>query len=144
MFLDEINRGSPQPPYEVEAEPKQTNELRLFKGLGNVAEFGLYFSGGLLMAIACRLIPKMLVFYLLLKIATVGYLWLSHSEAEPHIKKSLRLTGLAIAISSVAGYWDAIILFLSALSIWHWIAISGVLVALAWVLIEFKRYARGR
>lgn len=144
MFLSELNSGSPQPPYEVEAEPKQTNELRLFKGLGNVAEFGAYFSGGLLMAIACRLIPKMLVFYLLLKVTAVGYLWLSHSDAEPHIKKSLRLTGLAITISSIAGYWDAILLFLTTLTVWHWIAISAVLVAFTWVLIELKRYARGQ
>lgn len=143
MFLDEFS-DSPQPPYEVEAEPKQTNELRLFKGLGNIAEFGAYFSGGLLMAIVCRLIPKMLVFYLLLKFATIGYLWLSNSDAEPHVKKSLRLTGLALAVSSIAGYWDAILLFMSALTVWHWIAISGVIIIAIWVLITLWRYARGQ
>lgn len=144
MFLDDLNSGNPQPPVKVEVEPKQTNELRLFKGLGNVAEFGAYFSGGLLMALACRLIPKMLVFYLLLKVTAVGYLWLSHSDAEPHIKKSLRLTGLALAISSLAGNWDGILLIISALTVWHWIAIEAVIVIAIWVLITLWRSSRGQ
>ena len=143
MFLDDLN-NSPQSPFETEQQPKPTNELRLFKGLANLNEFAAYFSGGLLVALACRLIPKMLVFYLLLKVATVGYLWLSHSDAQAHIKKSLRLIGLALALSAIAGYWDGIVLVLLMFNSWQWIAISAVVLALIWVVIEALRYKEGR
>ena len=86
----------------------------------------------------------MLVFYLLLKVATVGYLWLSHSDAQAHIKKSLRLIGLALALSAIAGYWDGIVLVLLMFNSWQWIAISAVVLALIWVVIEALRYKEGR
>ncbi len=144
MFLQDDYNNQQSPFGASEPQPKQTNELRLLKGLGNISEFAAYFSGGLLVALVCRLIPKLLVFYILLKCATVGYLWLSHSDAEPHIKKSLRLTGLAIALSAIAGHWDGVVLVLTILNTWQWIAIAAVLVGLVWVVIEALRYKEGR
>ena len=132
MFLDELNNHAPQS--KSWAEPKQTNELRLFKGLGNIAEFAAYFSGGLLLALTCRLIPKMLVFYIILKVGAVGYLWLSHSDAEEHVRKSLRLTGLAIALSSIAGYWDGILATMLILNQGQWLGLVVALLVLVGIV----------
>jgi hypothetical protein len=144
MFLPDDDYTSRQAFLSEPDEPKQTNKLRLFKGLGNLSEFAAYFSGGLLLAILCRLIPKLLVAYIVIKLAAISYLWLSHSESEPHIKKSLRLTGLAIALGSIAGFWDGWVLFFTTISVQQWIAVAAVAVAAFWVLIEVLKYARGQ
>jgi hypothetical protein len=144
MFLPDDDYTSRQAFLSEPDEPKQTNQLRLFKGLGNLSEFAVYFSGGLLLAILCRLMPKLLVAYIVIKLAAISYLWLSHSESEPHVKKSLRLTGLAIAFSCIAGFWDGWVLFFTTISVRQWITIAAVTVVLVWVLIEILKYTRGQ
>jgi hypothetical protein len=88
--------------------------------------------------------PKLLVAYIVIKLAAISYLWLSHSESEPHVKKSLRLTGLAIAFSCIAGFWDGWVLFFTTISVWQWIAVAVVTVAAFWVVIEVLRYVKGQ
>lgn len=145
MFLDHLkkNAATASPSFQEEV-PQESNALRFLWGLADISEFAGCFCGGVLLALVCRLIPRLLVFYLFFVAAAVGYLWLLYKADEPRARRMARLCGLAIALSVLGGTWDGILLALSALSLWQMLALSAVTVGLLWVFIEMLRYRAGR
>lgn len=85
-------------------ETPESNQVRFYRATGNLSEFGLYFSGGLALALLSRLIPGMVVAYALLLLATSGYLALMARGNE----RESAIIATAIAASVIGGFWDAI------------------------------------
>ncbi|MBD1836144.1 hypothetical protein H6F61_26530 [Cyanobacteria bacterium FACHB-472] len=93
-----------QPPSEADFVSEESTQTRFYKAAGNLSEFGLYFSGGLALALLSRLIPGMLVAYAMLLGLTAGYIALALGRD----RRESAVIGLAIAASVIAGFWDAI------------------------------------
>jgi hypothetical protein len=125
-----LNFNNHQPHHEADffqEETPETNQIRFYKATGNVSEFGLYFSGGLALALLSRLIPGMLITYGLLLAIASGYIVL----AVRGDKREGAIIGLAIAASTVAGFWDAVISFVVTVNPLIWIGIGLALFAIA-------------
>lgn len=102
-----FNSNNRQPHHEADffqEETPETNQIRFYKAVGNLSEFGLYFSGGLALALLSRLIPGMLIAYVLLLAIASGYIALAVGRDN----RESAVIGLAIAASAIAGFWDAI------------------------------------
>ena len=102
-----FNPNDSQP--QSEAEFLENTELesstsRFYKAAGNVSEFCLYFSSGLAIALLSRLIPGMLIAYATLLGLTAGYIALALGKD----RRESAVIGLAIAASTLAGFWDAV------------------------------------
>ena len=134
-----LNFNNHQPHHEADffqEETPETNQIRFYRATGNVSEFGLYFSGGLALALLSRLIPGMLVAYGLLLAIASGYIAL----AVRGDKREGGVIGLAITASTVAGFWDAVISFVVTVNPLIWIGIGLALFAIA--LSVFIRRSR--
>ncbi|MBD2001905.1 MULTISPECIES: hypothetical protein [Cyanophyceae] len=92
-----------QPPSEADFVSEESTHT-FYKAAGNLSEFGLYFSGGLALALLSRLIPGMLVAYAMLLGLTAGYIALALGRD----RRESAVIGLAIGASVIAGFWDAI------------------------------------
>jgi len=114
-----------QPPSEADSENEQQSTF--YKASGNLSEFGLYFSGGLALALLSRLIPGMLIAYAILLGLTAGYIALALGRD----RRESAVIGLAIAASVVAGFWDAITSLIAITNPILLISIPTVFVCLA-------------
>ncbi|MEP0799059.1 hypothetical protein [Funiculus sociatus] len=114
-----------QPPSEADSENEQRSTF--YKAAGNLSEFGLYFSGGLALALLSRLIPGMLIAYAMLLGLTAGYIALALGRD----RRESAVIGLAIAASVVAGFWDAIASLIAIANPILLISIPTVFVCLA-------------
>ncbi|MFE1746014.1 hypothetical protein [Coleofasciculus sp. H7-2] len=117
---------------ESEADSLESNEpgsstSRFYKAAGNISEFGLYFSGGLALALLARLIPGMLIAYAILLGLTAGYIALALGKD----RRESAVIGLAIMASTIAGFWDAVASIVVLINPLLLISIPTFLVALA-------------
>ncbi|MBD1840852.1 hypothetical protein H6F78_00070 [Coleofasciculus sp. FACHB-64] len=92
-----FNPSNHQPHQEAdylcdESQVEESKAIKLYRFSGNISEFGLYFSGGLTLALLCRLIPGMLITYALLLACATGYLVLT-AKGNPQVNA---IIGLAI------------------------------------------------
>ncbi|WP_348239637.1 hypothetical protein [Trichocoleus sp. Lan] len=129
-----LNFNNRQPHHEADffqEETPETNQIRFYKATGNLSEFGLYFSGGLALALLSRLIPGMLIAYGMLLAIASGYIAL----AVRGDKREGAVIGLAIAASTVAGFWDAITSLIAMVNPLVWIGIGLALFAIALSII---------
>ena len=102
-----FNPNDHQPRSEAdsfESNEHESSPSRFYKAAGNVSEFGLYFSGGLALALLSRLIPGMLIAYAALLGLTAGYIALALGRD----RRESAVIGLAITVSTIAGFWDAV------------------------------------
>ncbi|MBE9128210.1 MULTISPECIES: hypothetical protein [unclassified Coleofasciculus] len=90
-------------------ERKETNQLKFYRSIGNWAEFGLYFSGGLALAFVPRLIPVpgIWVFYSLVNGVGFGYLVISYLGGDGD-RRELGAIALALIAAAIGGHWDAV------------------------------------
>lgn len=95
-----------------EAEKPESSTSRFYKAAGNVSEFGLYFSGGLALALLSRLIPGMLIAYAILIGLTAGYIALALGRD----RRESAVIGLAITASIIAAFWDAAVSLITILN----------------------------
>lgn len=117
-----LNFNNHQPHHEAdffEDETPETNQIRFYKATGNLSEFGLYFSGGLALALLSRLIPGMLIAYGLLLGIGAGYI----AIAIRGDRREGAIVGLAIAFSTIAGFWDALVNLIAMVNPLIWIGI---------------------
>ncbi|MBD1899255.1 hypothetical protein NDI44_08625 [Trichocoleus sp. DQ-A3] len=117
-----LNFNNHQPHHEAdffEDETPETNQIRFYKATGNLSEFGLYFSGGLALALLSRLIPGMLITYGLLLGIAAGYI----AIAIRGDRREGAVIGLAIAFSTIAGFWDALVNLIAMVNPLIWIGI---------------------
>ncbi len=127
-----FNPSNHQPRGEADFLPneshqsEESNAIKFYRASGNISEFGLYFSGGLTLALLCRLIPGMLISYALLLACASGYLALSGKE-NPQLSS---IIGLAILTSVIAGFWDTVLSIFLAVNLLIWIGIGLGLFAL--------------
>ena len=99
------NDSQPQSEAEfLENTEPESSPSRFYKAAGNISEFGLYFSAGLALALLSRLIPGMLIAYATLLGLTAGYIALALGRD----KRESAVIGLAITVSTIAGFWDAV------------------------------------
>ena len=134
-----LNFNNRQPHHEadfLQEETPKTNQIQFYKCAGNASEFGLYFSGGLALALLSRLIPGMLIAYGLLLAIASGYIAL----AIKGDKLEGAIIGLAIAASTVAGFWDVVVSFVVMINPLIWIGIGLGLFAIG--LSVFMRRSR--
>lgn len=118
-----LNFNNHQPHHEAdffEDETPETNQVRFYKATGNLSEFGLYFSSGLALALLSRLIPGMLISYALILAIASGYI----AFAVRGDRREGAVIGLAIAASTVAGFWDAITSLIAMVNPLIWIGIG--------------------
>jgi hypothetical protein len=92
-----------------------------------VSEFGLYFSGGLALALLSRLVPGMLIAYAMLLGLTAGYIALALGRD----RRESAVIGLAITASVIAGFWDAIASIVAVVNPLLLVSIPTLLVCLA-------------
>jgi hypothetical protein len=137
MTLFDPNQINHQPSsngMEADESKKDTNLLRFYRATGNWAEFGLFFCGGLTLAFLSRLIPGMMVFYVIVLGAIAAYLWIVIQGDDPRQQKETKVIGLAIAFSVIAGHWDAALLgtkaLLDGMTPIHWIVVAAVVTGL--------------
>ncbi|MBD1930451.1 MULTISPECIES: hypothetical protein [Cyanophyceae] len=95
-----------------ENDEQESSPSRFYKAAGNVSEFGLYFSGGLAIALLSRLVPGMLIAYAILLGLVGGYIALALGRD----RRESAVIGLAIAASTIAGFWDAVINLVAVLN----------------------------
>ena len=136
-----FNPSNHQPHHEAdflsdESQIKENDAINSYRVFGNISEFGLYFSGGLTLALFCRLIPGMMISYALLIACTSGYLALSGRE-NPQVSS---IIGLAILTSVIASFWDTVLSILLAVNPLIWIGIVLGLFAL-FLSIFFRKAA---
>ncbi|MEP0755597.1 hypothetical protein NDA03_25795 [Trichocoleus sp. Lan] len=125
-----LNFNNHQPHHEADFfqdETPETNQVRFYKATGNLSEFGLYFSCGLVLALLSRLIPGMLITYGLLLAIASGYI----AFAVRGDKREAAVIGLAIAASVIAGFWDAITSLIAMVNPLIWIGMGLGLFAIA-------------
>jgi len=87
----------------------------------------LYFSGGVALALLSRLVPGMLIAYAMLLGLTAGYIALALGKD----RRESAVIGLAIAASTIAGFWDAVVSIVAVLNPLLLISIPTLLVCLA-------------
>ncbi|MBD1903752.1 hypothetical protein NDI44_28110 [Trichocoleus sp. DQ-A3] len=137
-----FNPSNHQPHHEAdflsdESHVKENDAIKSYRVVGNVSEFGLYFSGSLAFALLCRIIPGMLISYALLIACASGYLVLTGKE-NPQVSSVI---GLAILISIIASFWDTVHSIFLVVNPLIWIGIWLGLFAL-FLSIFIKRAAR--
>ncbi|MBD1935620.1 MULTISPECIES: hypothetical protein [Cyanophyceae] len=88
----------------LQNDEPESSPSRFYKAAGNVSEFGLYFSGGVALALLSRLVPGMLIAYAILLGMTAGYVALALGRD----RRESAAIGLAITASIIAGFWDAV------------------------------------
>ncbi|MEW5858745.1 MAG: hypothetical protein AB1861_15375 [Cyanobacteriota bacterium] len=120
-----------QPPNEAdflsdESEVKENGSIKSYRLFGNIAEFGLYFSSGLGLALLCKLIPGMLISYALLIACASGCLVLTGRE-NPQVSS---IIGLAILASVLASFWDTVLSIFLVINPLVWIGLGLGLFAL--------------
>lgn len=123
-----LNFKNHQPHHEADffqEEAPETNQIRFYKATGNLSEFGLYFSGGLALALLSRLIPGMLITYGLLLGIAAGYIVI----ALRRDRREGAIIGLAIAFSTIAGFWDAVVNLIAMVNPLIWIGVALALFA---------------
>ncbi len=103
-----FNPNDDQPRNEadfLENNQQKSSTSRFYKAAGNISEFGLYFSSGVALALLSRLVPGMLIAYAMLLGLTAGYIALALGKD----RRESAVIGLAIAASTIAGFWDAVV-----------------------------------
>ena len=103
MFNPHDNQPQSEADFLENTEPESSTS-RFYKAAGNVSEFGLYFSAALALALLSRLIPGMLIAYAVLLGLTSGYIALALGKD----RRESAVIGLAIAASTIAGFWDTV------------------------------------
>lgn len=91
---------------EEQFQPEPENDrIRFLRSMNNWTSFGLFFSGGLLAAFLCRLIPGMLIVYFIFMVAIAigGWLMFCNGDARPEFVA----LGVAVLLSTGAGFWDS-------------------------------------
>ncbi|MBD1889330.1 hypothetical protein [Coleofasciculus sp. FACHB-SPT9] len=129
-----FNPSNHQPHHEAdflsdESQVKESKAIKSYRVFGNISEFGLYFSGGLTLALLCRLIPGMLITYALLLACSTGYLVLT-AKGNPQVNA---IIGLAITTSLIGSFWDLIISLILVVNPLCWIGmiLAGFAVGLS-------------
>ncbi|MEP0858078.1 hypothetical protein [Trichocoleus sp. DQ-U1] len=117
-----LNLNNHQPHHEAdsfldESQVEESKAIKFYRFSGNISEFGLYFSGGLTLALLCRLIPGMLITYALLLACATGYLVLTAKENS----QINAIIGLAITASLIGSFWDLIISLILVVNPLCWI-----------------------
>jgi len=110
-----FNPNDHQPHSEADSFKSNEHESspsRFYKAAGNVSEFRLYFSSGLALALLSRLIPGMLLAYAVLLGLTAGYIALALGRD----RLESAVIGLAITVSTIAGFWDAMVSIFAVLN----------------------------
>ncbi|MEW6499635.1 MAG: hypothetical protein AB1589_45305, partial [Cyanobacteriota bacterium] len=126
-----FNPNNHQPHQEAdsfldESQVKESDAIKSYRSFGNMAEFGLYFSSGLGLALLCKLIPGMLISYVLLIACASGCLVLTGRE-NPQVSS---IIGLAILASVLASFWDTVLSIFLVINPLVWIGIGLGLFAL--------------
>lgn len=99
---------------QVEPPKKISEKTKLACNLRNWSVYIACFSGGTILAFVPRIIPGAWVFYGVAKISLIGYLIaVKPQDATPQNLSLRRLAGLAVMLSTVAGHWDGLLLFLT-------------------------------
>jgi len=111
----------------LENTEPESSTSRFYKAAGNISEFGLYFSAGLALALLSRLIPGMLIAYATLLGLTAGYIALALGRD----RRESAVIGLAITVSTIAGFWDAVVSIVAVLNPLLLISIPTLLVCIA-------------
>lgn len=102
-FDPRTSAPAPQPP---EQGTLITKKSTLTRNLRNWGIYVLCFNSGLVLAFIPRLFPGMWIVYGIAKASLIGYLMLV-PPANPEFRSLRRLSALALAMSFVAGNWDA-------------------------------------
>ena len=124
----DYNDSQPQSEADfLENTELESSTSRFYKVAGNISEFGLYFSGGVALALLSRLVPGMLIAYAMLLGLTAGYIALALGKD----RHESAVIGLAIAASTIAGFWDAVVSIVAVLNPLLLISIPTLLVCLA-------------
>lgn len=145
-YLQPGNQQQPQPELR-----KVSEKTKLTRNLRNWSVYVACFSGGTILAFIPRIIPGAWVFYGIAKISIIGYLVaVKPQDATPESLSLRRLAGLAVMLSTVAGHWDGVFLFLTkptwtgstVLPLWI-VAIAAVLgvIILIFILLILWRMA---
>ncbi|MBD1908342.1 MULTISPECIES: hypothetical protein [Cyanophyceae] len=111
----------------LENDEQKSGTSRFYKAAGNISEFGLYFSAELALALLSRLIPGMLIAYAALLGLTAGYIALALGRD----KRESAVIGLAITVSTIAGFWDAVASIVAVINPLLLISIPTLLVCIA-------------
>ncbi|MBW4597806.1 MAG: hypothetical protein KME46_34105 [Brasilonema angustatum HA4187-MV1] len=146
MFLPPSQERSPEP-----APIKTSEKTKLTRNLRNWSVYVACFSGGTILAFIPRIIPGAWVFYGIAKISIIGYLIAVKPQDATLESLSLRrLAGLAVMLSTIAGHWDGVLLFLTrptwtgntVLPLWI-VAIAAILgvIVLIFILLVLWRMA---
>ncbi len=125
-----FNPNDHQPRSEVdyfESNEHESSPSRFYKAAGNISEFGLYFSAALALALLSRLIPGMLIAYAVLLGLTAGYIALALGRD----RRESAVIGLAIAASTIAGFWDAVASIVAVINPLLLVSLPTLLVCIA-------------
>ncbi|MBP5977547.1 hypothetical protein HW132_33765 [Brasilonema sp. CT11] len=99
---------------EAQIQKRISEKTKLTRNLRNWSVYVACFSGGTILAFIPRVIPGAWVFYGIAKISIIGYLIAVKPQDATSESLSLRrLAGLAVLLSTVAGHWDGVLLFLT-------------------------------
>ena len=126
MFDPNDSQPQSEADFLENTEPESSTS-RFYKAAGNVSEFCLYFSSGLALALLSRLIPGMLIAYAALLGLTAGYIALALGRD----KRESAVIGLAITVSTIAGFWDAVVSIVAVINPLLLISIPTLLVCIA-------------
>ena len=126
MFNPHDNQSQSEADF-LENNQQESSTFRFYKVAGNISEFCLYFSGGVALALLSRLVPGMLIAYAMLLGLTAGYIALALGKD----RRESAVIGLAIAASTIAGFWDAVVSIVAVLNPLLLISIPTLLVCIA-------------
>ena len=122
------NDSQPQSEAEFfENNEQESSPSRFYKAAGNISEFGLYFSAGLALALLSRLIPEMLIAYATLLGLIAGYIALALGRD----KRESAVIGLAITVSTIAGFWDAVVSIVAVINPLLLVSLPTLVICLA-------------
>ena len=126
MFNPHDNQSQSEADF-LENNQQESSTSRFYKVAGNISEFCLYFSGGVALALLSRLVPGMLIAYAMLLGLTAGYIALALGKD----RRESAVIGLAIAVSTIAGFWDAVASIVAVVNPLLLISIPTLLVCIA-------------